>query len=76
LRSSLDQLIWELIKRNGNDPLSFKRPKPEFPIYNDRNKYEADGAGKIQGISQWAQAKVLDSQPFPNTHNWPLWSVL
>lgn len=67
LRSSLDQLVWQLIKRTGlsdNDILKL-RPRPEFPIYRHLDEYESQGKRKVQGcVSDSAMAIINKAQPY------------
>jgi|ERR1700732_254094 len=61
LRSSLDHLVWALVVQRGCAP----KGHVQFPICSTPKKFEsACKRGKIDGISNAAQAIIQDAQPF------------
>ena len=61
MRSSLDYLIWELVKANSCEPGS----KHMFPIHQRRADYtEAIKRGRLEGINEKAAAMIWKLQPF------------
>lgn len=60
LRSALDHLIWQLVIVNGRHG----NRKTGFPVFKDREEYEATGKGKIERIPLSAQTLVERVQPY------------
>ncbi len=65
LRASLDNLVWELIRKNGKTPEDFKRPLPEYPVYLYEDDYKRRGRPKIAGrVSERHEEVIERTQPF------------
>jgi hypothetical protein len=61
LRSSLDYLVWELVRANGNDPTE----KNAFPVAVTPENYRSQlGRGMLGGVSPEAAATIEKFQPY------------
>ena len=60
LRSSLDQLIWQLVHAN------YKKPshRNEFPMFDDESRFNKAEKTKLAGVSLRALARIKELQPF------------
>jgi hypothetical protein len=64
VRSSLDNLAWELVRANGGVP----GKHTEFPVFQDEAAFK-DRAGRMtRGMSKSARGAICDLQPF---NEWP-----
>ena len=71
-RSSLDNLLWQLVLSEGNTPTN----RSEFPIFKDSARYEAGKKGKLGGVSN-AVATIIDRlQPCYSTGEMDYWKFL
>ena len=60
LRSSLDHLVWQLVRANGCDP---KRSN-EFPVFWDEDRYRKKVGTKLRGVAKRHRQMIEDVQPF------------
>ncbi|MDQ5874636.1 MAG: hypothetical protein M3526_04550 [Actinomycetota bacterium] len=70
LRSSLDQLAWQLSIRAGNDP---PPAGTEFPVFIDCDKFVTSGRHKIRGLSVDDRLWIEEIQPYHYGDSHPLW---
>jgi len=78
LRSSLDHLAWQLVKANGHPHPDIFKPRVEFPVFVDREKYMSHGAGKIKAAGEEAAKAVERLQPYNRGDEFktdPLWII-
>lgn len=66
LRSSLDQLIWQLVHANYKAPSH----RNEFPIFDDESRFNDAVRTKLAGVSQQSLAKIKEMQPFSQDEKW------
>ena len=66
LRSSLDQLIWQLVHANYKAPSH----RNEFPIFDDESRFNNVVKTKLAGVSQQSLAKIEEMQPFRQNEKW------
>lgn len=64
LRSALDLAVWELTGRNGVDPETLKRPRPQFPIFSSKEDFDSTGVGQIRGVTEALQGVIRENQPY------------
>jgi hypothetical protein len=60
LRAALDQLAWQLVIANGQQP----ERRTGFPIAGSVNKFKSDAAGKIKGVSARAYRLIRRLKPY------------
>ena len=71
LRSSLDHLVWQLVRVRGEYPLTAHL---EFPIFLDPEKFKSAAPRKIQGVPSDAATLIEQAQPYHRGgENDPLW---
>lgn len=61
LRTSLDNTLWELIRKRGGRP---KEGVTQFPIYEDETKWKRKAQRQIDGVLQEDRAFIKRAQPF------------
>ena len=66
LRSSLDQLIWQLVNANYRIPSH----RNEFPVFDDELRFNKAEKTKLAGISLRCLAKIKEMQPFRKNDKW------
>lgn len=66
LRSSLDQLIWQLVHANYKAPSH----RNEFPIFDDESRFNNAVKTKLAGVSQQSLARIKEMQPFRKNDKW------
>ena len=66
LRSTLDQLIWQLVHANYKAPNHHN----EFPIFEDETRFNNAVKTKLCGVSQQSMARIKEMQPFSNNDKW------
>jgi hypothetical protein len=66
LRSSLDQLIWQLVHANYKAPSH----RNEFPIFDDESRFNNTMKTKLAGVSQQSLTKIKKMQPFSKDNQW------
>ena len=66
LRSSLDQLIWQLVHANYKAPSH----RNEFPIFDDESRFNNVVKTKLAGVSQQSLAIIKEMQPFRKDDKW------
>ena len=66
LRSSLDQLIWQLVHANYKAPSH----RNEFPIFDDESRFNNVVKTKLAGVSQQSLARIKKMQPFTGNEKW------
>ena len=66
LRSSLDQLIWQLVHANYKAPSH----RNEFPIFDDESRFNKVVKTKLAGVSQQSLATIKEMQPFRKDDKW------
>ncbi|MYE88748.1 hypothetical protein F4X33_07125 [Candidatus Poribacteria bacterium] len=66
LRSSLDQLIWQLVHANYKAPSH----RNEFPIFDDESRFNKVVKTKLAGVSQQSLATIKEMQPFLKDDKW------
>jgi len=64
LRSSLDNLAWQLVLANGGTP----GKHTEFPIFEDEPEFKRRAPRVMRGMSTSAKTAIQDLQPF---NAWP-----
>jgi hypothetical protein len=70
LRAALDQLAWQLVLVNNKQP----RRRTGFPIGRDRQEFETDAHGKVQGISKAAIRLIHRLKPYRGGRE-PFWVI-
>lgn len=71
-RSSLDNLLWQLVLSKGNTPTT----RNEFPIFKDSVRYDADKKNKLAGVSDTARTIIDGLQPCNSTGDNDYWKHL
>ena len=72
LRSSLDHIVWQLASKPLGKGASFIN---EFPIYDEKVRYEREGIKKLRGVTNEAALTLIESlQPYPGRHG--KWSFI
>ena len=66
LRSSLEQLIWQLVHANYRAPIH----RNEFPIFDDETRFNQAVATKLAGVSQETVTEIRGMQPFSKNDRW------
>ena len=66
LRSSLDQLIWQLVHANYKAPSH----RNEFPIFDEESRFNNVVRTKLAGVSQQSLARIEEMQPFRQNDKW------
>ena len=66
LRSSLDQLIWQLVHANYKIP----NHRNEFPMFDDESRFNKAEKTKLAGISLRSLARIKEMQPFRKNDEW------
>jgi len=66
LRSSLDQLIWQLTHANYRAPTH----RHEFPIFDDESRFNNAVKTKLAGVSQQSVARIEEMQSFRQNDKW------
>ena len=66
LRSSLDQLIWQLVHANYKAP----NHRNEFPVFDDESHFNNIVSTKLAGVSQQSLAIIKEMQPFLKDDKW------
>jgi hypothetical protein len=72
LRSSLNHLIWNLIRQGTGTVTSYT----EFPIFADSEKYRTESARKVKGVPLEALTFIEQAQPYNRLGaDDPLWLI-
>ena len=66
LRSSLDQLVWQLTHANYRVPTH----RHEFPLFDDESRFNNAVKTKLAGVSQRSLARIKETQPFNKDDKW------
>ena len=66
LRSSLDQLVWQLTHANYRVPTH----RHEFPIFDDESRFNNAVKTKLAGVSLRSLARIKEMQPFRRNDKW------